>query len=1004
MFHLEGLEPRLCLAVTPGSLLTKPIRQELLNNLNLPIKDSLQAKLTANDLAGFDQSLLDYFVNRSNVHFFFDPSDVAGLVSYHNANLNTADVINGADQALAGQVSDPSDPDDDETRHTQWTDLGMAYRLTGNDAYADGLIDDLAEWSSNNPPLTDPSEEWRDADPHWQRLATSIHGDTWAWAYFLMVGTPKWTKEANTLFLKKTLEHGIYLYDVEPMEDISNQALIQGQGLHYIATLFPEFTSAATWETYASDLFFRCMDAQIYNDGSHAEQSPNYATAVIQRLLETKQLDTRNGNPWSSDQSTSLTKAVTALHQFLSPDGKTPAIGDTGRTSLAYFFLKANIIQGVTTWPAGKPRARDLWLLGSTAVDPFKNNPATPDLGDRGTTFPLPDSGNYIVRSGSDDDARQLIFDAGPRGSGHGHYDLLNFELFGYGRPLIADPGVYKYDSSDKRKWVISTPAHNTVSIDGKNVGGLEGEDNPGIVIDKYDAQAGYVQIAAHHWGYAGLAGRPVVTRSIWYDRDSTMLIVDWVEGVEAHNVKTSFLIPGTSTETDLAGGVIRSTNPTGGNVEIQSLLRTGQSAAALTTGIFTSNSSSDNPAATQFVVTQNGVTFTAFATLVKAYDGTTPPDTAAQWITTTPAKGTPVQLRLTKDGVSQDITFTPPKLKYPNSKGATNTSSADVAYDKNGRLHMAYYDPTAKVLKYTVRSTNGKWSPVEIVDGVQGHGTRPSIALDSLGRVGIAYTNSIDGDLMYAFNDGIVWDIETADAKGSTGLYPSLAFARFDKPFITYYDKSKLDLRLATIDEGVWKLSTIDSGYSGAKDVGKFSQIALDPSRPTSSKFAIAYHDTTGKRVLYAIQGKLSGGTVKGAYTIFEVGKSTKLGEFTSLAFDANNKATVAYYDAAISGVKFGQANRTTASGLKFTTTTAVETGTVGQFVNLYHDSSKRPTLLYKNSDTGKVDKAVFSSSKWTIKALVTGGDEIHVAQLGSKVAYTNLIKSKSELSVLFI
>ena len=73
--------------------------------------------------------------------------------------------------------------------------------------------------------------------------------------------------------------------------------------------------------------------------------------------------------------------------------------------------------------------------------------------------------------------ARQLTFDAGPNGGGHGHYDLLSFELFGYGRPLISDPGLYTYDS-DRRDWAISTPAHNTISVDGLDRAALEGVDN----------------------------------------------------------------------------------------------------------------------------------------------------------------------------------------------------------------------------------------------------------------------------------------------------------------------------------------------------------------------------------------------------------------------------------------------------------------------------------------------------------------------------------------------
>ena len=100
----------------------------------------------------------------------------------------------------------------------------------------------------------------------------------------------------------------------------------------------------------------------------------------------------------------------------------------------------------------------------SNAVTPYLTEPPfqAVDLVSRGDAYAMTDSGNYIMRSGDDANARQIIFDAGPKGGSHGHYDLLNFELSGYGRPLISDPGAYQYDTSANRAYVISTQAHNT--------------------------------------------------------------------------------------------------------------------------------------------------------------------------------------------------------------------------------------------------------------------------------------------------------------------------------------------------------------------------------------------------------------------------------------------------------------------------------------------------------------------------------------------------------------
>ena len=82
------------------------------------------------------------------------------------------------------------------------------------------------------------------------------------------------------------------------------------------------------------------------------------------------------------------------------------------------------------------------------------------------TDASFPDGGYFTQRS----DERFLIFDCGPLGDGgHGHYDLLSFEAWAGGRPLVVDPGRYTYAEGppNLRHWFKGTAAHNTVCVDG---------------------------------------------------------------------------------------------------------------------------------------------------------------------------------------------------------------------------------------------------------------------------------------------------------------------------------------------------------------------------------------------------------------------------------------------------------------------------------------------------------------------------------------------------------
>ena len=77
-----------------------------------------------------------------------------------------------------------------------------------------------------------------------------------------------------------------------------------------------------------------------------------------------------------------------------------------------------------------------------------------------------------ILRSGEGDDARALWLDY-DSGGGHGHADGMNLGLFAKGLDLMPDFGYpqvqYGGWGSPRAQWYISTAAHNTVVVDGRN-------------------------------------------------------------------------------------------------------------------------------------------------------------------------------------------------------------------------------------------------------------------------------------------------------------------------------------------------------------------------------------------------------------------------------------------------------------------------------------------------------------------------------------------------------
>ncbi len=661
-----------------------------------------------------------------------------------------------------------------------------------------------------------------------------------------------------------------------------------------------------------------------------------------------------------------------------------------------------------------KTRIEDVWMFGQSTVAPFNNYPVTPtSLGNRGQTYALEDAGYYIERSDNSSDARQVIFDAGPiGGSAHGHYDLLGFELSGYGRPLISEPGAYKYDTSANRAYVISTQASNTLNADGLNIADIEGAGNPDIDVSQWDPGSGATQITAADNGYNYIAGSPEVTRSMWYDMDGTILLVDWADGTASHNWQESFNLQtegdSNNVTVDAANLTARTRYASGGNVQIQGITTTGETAVKGPLTFVTNTASGDymDPAY-RFTLNQNGK-FVAFVTLITAYNGTTAPNTTASLINSPTAGGT-LRVMLTKNGVSQEVDFTPPPTGRLNATGTSRGTFNDIAYDSKGNLFMAYADRDTGDLMYAIRDTSGNWSVPALVDFpvdtvADGGYQYISIAIDNKGSPGIAYFDGWNGDLKYAFLDPTThsWQVQTVDSKGSTGLYPQLAFSRNNGPVISYYNRTKGDLDLAQSSGTGFAIMAVDT----TGDVGRFSSIMLDPNRPTVTKWAIGYEDTSNGNYKYAIQGLFSGGTQLNGYTNYTVDDLAIAGGYVSLAFydsgtsDSHRyKPAMSYYDAANSALRFARSTDGTAT---WSAQTVASKNIQGLYTNLFFDSKGKANIFYYNRSSNEAIRAVLNKSTWSFTDLGSGGREIHVSlNSAGGISYSSLDESVGELNV---
>jgi hypothetical protein len=254
---------------------------------------------------------------------------------------------------------------------------------------------------------------------------------------------------------------------------------------------------------------------QILPDGAAAEQSPTYAAFSAELALLCTLAARAAGKPFPPAFETRLGRFAEFVG-WLGGGGTTPALGDDdeGRV-LTLLAPEADYARSVAAAIAGclgvpGPQAADFRAL----VFGSPPGPAPHPEGLR--TFA--DGGLSVWHGEQNGRHVRLTFDHGPLGylsiAAHGHADALALTLSLDGEPVLVDPGTYLYGSGGAwRRWFRSTPAHNTLNLDGASQSVMSGPFNWS---EKATARLDEAGAAPHPWlrashdGYRRRFGRLV--------------------------------------------------------------------------------------------------------------------------------------------------------------------------------------------------------------------------------------------------------------------------------------------------------------------------------------------------------------------------------------------------------------------------------------------------------------------------------------------------------------
>ncbi len=270
-----------------------------------------------------------------------------------------------------------------------------------------------------------------------------------------LISSPVFDDELVVTFFRSMWEHGRRLRTGHAYG--GNWLTNEMSSLARISFLYPFFKDAPEWRAYSMDRLQKELEWQVYPDGFQSELASGYHCGVITHFLWLVEMADDYGATLPPEYRSGVERMFEIFTHLSRPDLRVPGVNDSGdvkagpqmRKAVRFFPHRADFKWFATDRREGRPPE---WL-----------------------SCEMPYSGFAALRDSWNADGVWAFLDGAPFGMAHQHEDKLNVLMSAYGRNMIVEAGTYAYDTSDMRRYVLSTRSHNTIRIDGFDQNRLKG-------------------------------------------------------------------------------------------------------------------------------------------------------------------------------------------------------------------------------------------------------------------------------------------------------------------------------------------------------------------------------------------------------------------------------------------------------------------------------------------------------------------------------------------------
>lgn len=424
-------------------------------------------------------------------------------------------------------------------RHKYWTFLGKAYLLTKDEKYLTTFIRQMNSWI-DSVELANP--EFKDCA---RTIEMGLRCINWIKTIELFEREYKFDedfKEKVYNSLKEQCDILLEIYD--DFRTLSNWGVLQNCGLITFAFYYGKLDTDY-FTVPLKRLEHQCK-IQILPDGVHWEQSPMYQNEVLNCLLETAVQFKHHNMEIPQFIRESIRKIGFSNFAMKKPNHHQPMQGDSDDTDLRDIITRcASVLEDEELKFGGFEEIdfESIWELDKKSIENYSKLQAKkPDY----TSVALQNSGNFYLRDFFDEKGNYLWFTCGSIGSGHGHGDMLHFDLTYKGEDFLIDSGRYTYvEGNETRIELKNNYSHNTIIMDNQLFSKFNGSWGIGKTplplnsMYKFDDKFDYVE--GGHLGYLDQPIPAVSNRKIFYIKPDLWVVVDEFLTRGEHSYKQFF-------------------------------------------------------------------------------------------------------------------------------------------------------------------------------------------------------------------------------------------------------------------------------------------------------------------------------------------------------------------------------------------------------------------------------------------------------------------------------